>query len=118
MLEVRFPVDVIMGVPVVAVPGEIDVTNADGLRAALVRAAAYRSATVVVDMTRTQYCDSYALHVLVDAHKRAVAGGGEMLVALSSAIVLRVLEITGIGRVIPNFTSLDEALAQAVAGIR
>jgi len=39
-----------------------------------------------------------------------------VLLALSGAAVLRVLQITGIARVIPNFTSLDEAVAQAAAG--
>jgi hypothetical protein len=35
MPDVRFPVAVAEGVPVVAAPEEIDVTNAEGLRAAL-----------------------------------------------------------------------------------
>ena len=38
--EVRFPVAVTGGVPVVAAPEEIDITNADALRAALLEAAA------------------------------------------------------------------------------
>lgn len=38
--EVAFPVEKISGSPVVITPEEIDITNADGLRAALLRAAA------------------------------------------------------------------------------
>ncbi len=40
MPEARFPIDVIKGVPVVAAPEEIDITNAAGLRAALLEATA------------------------------------------------------------------------------
>jgi len=116
MPDVRFPVEVVRGVPVVAAPAEIDITNAAGLRAALAEAAAYGHQTSVVDMTRTQFCDSSGLHALLDAHRRARAEGGEVLLAISAAAVLRVLALTGLDRVLPNFTSLDEALATADAG--
>ena len=109
MLEV----DVVRGVRVVTVPEEVDITNAPGLRAALLQAAADGSPALVVDMTRTRFCDSAGLRVLVDAHKRAVAEGGALVLAMPTAAVLRVLEITGIDQVIPSFASLDEAVAHA-----
>jgi anti-sigma B factor antagonist len=113
--ETRIPVDVIKGVPVVAAPAEIDITNAAELRAALVQTAAAGHTTLVVDMTGTRFCDSAGLHVLVHAHKRARAGGGELLLALHAAELLRVLEITGIDQMVPACATLDEALARAVA---
>jgi hypothetical protein len=52
----------------------------------------------------------------VQAHKRALAGGGELrLVLPASAAVRRVFEITGIDHVIPNFAGLDQALEPAPA---
>jgi len=117
MLEVRFPVAVVRGVPVVTVPAEVDVTTVAGLRAALLEAAAAGSPVLVVDMTRTRFCDSAALHVLVDAHKRARADGGEILLAVSGDAVQRILAITGIDLVIPNFSSLDEALEAAIKSV-
>jgi STAS domain-containing protein len=69
----------------------------------------------MADMTRTQFCDSSGLHTLLAAHKRAQAEGGELLLAIAAAPVLRVLAITSIDRMIPNFTTLDEALAQTSA---
>lgn len=114
MPEVMFPIEVVSGVPVVTVLEEIDVTNAEALRLALLEAAADGCQTLIVDMTRTQYCDSAALAVVVNAHKRARAEGGEVLLVLSGAAVQRILEVTGIDRVIPSFPSLGEALAQAL----
>jgi anti-anti-sigma factor len=103
-------------VPVVAAPEEIDASNANWLRAALLEAAARGHATFVVDMTRTRFCDSAGLGVLVRAHNRAQAEGGELrLVIPASAFVLRVFALTGIDRVIPNFPGLDEALEPAPA---
>jgi anti-sigma B factor antagonist len=117
MPEVRFSVDTVRGVPVLTVPEESDVTNAPGLRVALLEAAADGAPVLVVDMTGTRYCDSAGLHVLVDAHKRARAEGREVLLAVAGAAVLRVLAITGIDLVIPNFSTLDEALEAAIKSV-
>jgi anti-sigma B factor antagonist len=106
-----FPVEVVGGVPVVAAPEEIDITNAEALRSALLTAAADGPGTLVVDMTRTRFCDSSGLHTLLAAHKRAQAEGGEVRLVISSAAVLRVFALTTADRMIPNFTSLAEALA-------
>jgi anti-sigma B factor antagonist len=114
MPEAGFPVEMVRGVPVVAAPEEIDITSADDLRTALLDAARRGHGTYVVDMSRTRFCDSSGLHALVAAHRRAQAEDDEMLLVIPSAAVLRVFAITGMDQVIPNFTSLDEALAQAV----
>jgi anti-anti-sigma factor len=58
MPDGSFPVEIVKGMPVVAAPEEIDITNAEALRAALLEAAANGYDTLVVDMTRTQFCDS------------------------------------------------------------
>jgi anti-sigma B factor antagonist len=113
MPDNQYPVEVVRGVPVVTAAKEIDITNADGLQAALLEAAGHGHATLVVDMTRTQFCDTAGIHVLVDAHKRALTEGAQLRLVISSANVRRVFAITGIDRVIPQFASLDEALAQA-----
>jgi anti-sigma B factor antagonist len=116
MPEASFAVEVVSGVPVVAAPEEIDITNAAGLRTALAEAAAHGYGTLVVDMSGTQFCDSSGIHTLVRAHKRARADGGELLLVLTAATVLRIFAITGIDRIIPRFPSLDEALAQVPGG--
>jgi anti-sigma B factor antagonist len=97
---------------VVAAPEEIDVTNAARLRAALLDAAARGDGTLVVDMSQTQFCDSAGLHVLVCAHQRAQAKGGNVVLVISAAPVLRIFAVTGIDRMIPNFSTLVQALAQ------
>ena len=117
MQDGSFPVELVNGVPVVTVPEEIDITNAPELRSALVQAAAAGSGTIVADLTRTRFCDSSGLHTLLAAHKRAQADDGELLLVLPRAPVLRVFALTGIDHMIPNFTSLDEALARTPSGL-
>src|SRR5690242_438915 len=103
------------GVPVVTAPQEIDITTAAGLRTAMLTAAARGPGTFVVDLTGTRFCDSAGLQVLAGAHKRARAEGGEVLLVITSAAVLRIFALTGLDRVIPNFASLQEALGHAPA---
>jgi anti-anti-sigma factor len=103
-------------VPVVAAPAEIDISNADWLRAVLLEAACRGHGMFVVDMLRTQFCGSAGLSALVQAHNQAQSAGGELrLVIPASAMVLRVFAITGIDQVIPNFPTLYEALQPAPA---
>ena len=116
MAGVRYPIEMVNGVPVVAAPEEIDASNAGWLRAVLLEAAARGDKTFVVDMTRTHFCDSAGLGVLVRTHSRALAEGGELrLVIPASAMVLRVFALSGIDQVIPNFPSLYEAVVPAPA---
>jgi hypothetical protein len=55
MPAVCYPIQVIKGVPVVAAPEEIDITNADWLRSVLLHAADRGNGRFVVDLTRTQF---------------------------------------------------------------
>src|SRR5512133_2566401 len=101
MQDGRFPVEMVDGVPVVAAPEEIDITNAPELRSALLEAAAHGHGTLVADLSRTQFCDSSGLHTLLAAHKRATDAGDEMLLVIPGNAVLRVFTITGVDRIIP-----------------
>ena len=115
MSDGGFACELVNGVPVVAAPEEIDITNASELRSALLEAAKRGRGTLVVDMTRTLFCDSAERHILLAAHRRAQAEAGELRLAISAAPVLRVFAATGIDRVIPNFTRLEQALGHRSA---
>jgi anti-sigma B factor antagonist len=107
-----FLVEVVGGAPVVVAPEEIDITNAEALESALLTAAASAPGPLVVDMTRTQFCDSSGPHALAAAHRRAEAEGREVLLVVPSALVQRIFALTGVDRMIPSFTSLADALAR------
>lgn len=110
MPDTRFPCEKVGGVPVVVTPDAIDITNADGLQAALRDACELGHGRLVVDMSRTRFCDTAGLHALVGAHKRAQAQGGEVRLVISGAAVRRIFALTGLDQVIPNFATVGEAL--------
>jgi anti-sigma B factor antagonist len=103
----------INGVPVVAAPGEIDITTAEQLRAVLLETTGSGHPTAVLDMSGTLFCDSSGLHTLLQAHQRAVSEGGELrLVIPADGTVPRIVNLTCLDRFIPCFSSLAEALAR------
>jgi anti-anti-sigma factor len=110
-----FPVATISGLPVVRGPAEIDISNAGQLRAALLTAAGQGHVTIVVDLTDTAFCDTAGLQVLVLAHRRAAAEGGELRLVVRAATLLRLFSLTGVDRVIPNFTTVDQAVSELPA---
>jgi anti-sigma B factor antagonist len=107
--EISFPVEVVEGVAVVTAPEEIDLANAAGLRAALLEAARPGRAMVVVDMSRTRFCDSAGLNALVTADRQARANGGEVRLVVGEGVA-RVVALTGVDRVVPVYASLEDAL--------
>ena len=116
MSATRYPFQMAGCLPVVLAPAEIDLTTVGQLRAILLDWHSRGHATVVVDMTGTQFCDCAGLRELVLAHKRAVRdGGGLRLVIPAGGVVLRIFTVTGLDRLIPRFDALDKALAQVPA---
>jgi anti-anti-sigma factor len=111
----RYPAEVLRGVPVVAAGTQIDLNSAGELLSALTALLARGHATVVADLTRTRSCDLAGIQALADAHRQALAEGGELRVAVSPASVLPALSTAAAGQVIPLFATLDEALAPVPA---
>jgi anti-sigma B factor antagonist len=105
---------VINGLPVLAAPADMDIIAAERLHAVLLDLAANGHSTVVVDMTHTEFCDSTTFGVLVGAHKRALASGGEARVVIpADSTIFRIFTLVGLDRHILWFASLDHALAQS-----
>ena len=116
MVNVRYLRKMIDGVPVLTTPAEIDVTTAEQLRAVLL-AATEQYRTLVMDMTRTRFCDVAAAHALIAARKHVLAKGGELrLVVPADGTVQRVLTLLGVDFSIPCFARLEEAVAAAFDG--
>jgi anti-sigma B factor antagonist len=110
MPEAGFVATMVQGVPVVIAPAEVDIVNAALMRAALLRAAAAGRGAIVLDMTATQFCDSAGLSVLIRGHQWAQAEGGSFRVVTSTPQLMRILEVTGLDRLLQHFRTLEEAL--------
>ena len=94
---------------VVRLGGELDLYNADEVRAALGGAAAGNPECVVVDLTEVEFVDSTALGVLVEAHNALHEGG--LRLAAPQLETRRALLVSGLDRRLNVYDTLDAALA-------
>jgi anti-sigma B factor antagonist len=84
---------------VVAVAGEVDVSNADILREAVDEALA-AGGSVAVDMAAVPYIDSTGIGVLVGASHRADEAGQSFCLTGAQDNVVRILGMLGVDAVI------------------
>jgi anti-anti-sigma factor len=109
--EERFPATWTSQTAVVAAPGEIDLTVAEGFRDALLAALNAGALGLVVDLTGTTFIDSAGVTALVRASRRAAASEATMRLAVTAAPVLRVLSLVGVDRLIEVHPSVAAAVA-------
>jgi anti-sigma B factor antagonist len=79
---------------VLALAGEIDVSTAPLLRAALVEVLEGRPVRVTLDLTELSFLDAGGIRCLVDAARRAAAVGCALTVHNATGMVLRVMQLT------------------------
>jgi anti-anti-sigma factor len=96
---------------VVTATGEVDLTNAESLRDALLSALNAGALGLVVDMTATTFLDSAGVTALVRASRRASATEAALRLAVTAAPVLRVLNLVGIDQLIEIYSSVSDAVA-------
>jgi anti-sigma B factor antagonist len=90
--------------------GDLDLVTAPELRRELVRAWDEGAVEIVVDLLKVPFVDSSALGVLVEASKRTTARGGVFSVVCDDRRIARIIEISGLDRVMRVRTTLREAL--------
>ena len=97
------------GATVVSLAGELDLYNAEDVRAALLEACADEPAVLVVDLAEVTFIDSTALGALIEA--RASLGSKDGFVLASPGLeARRALEISGLDRHFEVRETLEEAL--------
>lgn len=82
-----------------AVTGELDAVALPRFCASLQEALADLPSRLVLDLAGCPFVDAAALTVLLDAHRTTARYGGELVLAGCTPRVLRVLSVTGLGRV-------------------
>jgi anti-sigma B factor antagonist len=96
---------------VVVVGGEIDVYTAPKLREQLIDLVSSGNYHLVVDMEGVDFLDSTGLGVLVGGLKRVRAHDGSLRLVCSQERILKIFRITGLTKVFPIHTSVEEALS-------
>ena len=98
-------------VPVAAVEGEIDASNAEEIAAELRALLTNRSTGMIVDLSATRYLDSAGINLLfslgADLRERQLT---LRLVVAAGSPVARMVELTGLDRAQPTHATVADAL--------
>jgi anti-sigma B factor antagonist len=96
----------------VALRGELDVTDAASAAAALIALAA-RDCEIIVDLAGLDYIDSSGLAALVLARRHVRQAGGDLLLAAPQQQVLRLLTLTRLIEVFGVRAGVDKVASSA-----
>jgi anti-anti-sigma factor len=109
--ETTFPVQWTGRQAQVMLPEHIDVSNAGQIREQLLAVINQGAEALVADMTATVSCDHAGADAVARAYQRAVVSRTELRLVVTSEVVLRMLGMTGVGRLVPAYPSVEAALA-------
>ncbi|MFJ9344863.1 STAS domain-containing protein [Streptomyces sp. NPDC101733] len=99
------------GVRIVRPEGDLDDESSPVVERALADAVAGDAVRTVVDLSRTRFADSSALHALLEAQRAHAAAGRELVLAGPfSTAVRRLFEVTGTESLIRMSDDLESAL--------
>lgn len=92
--------------------GEVDLSNVEPVRSALLDPVGHETESVIIDLGDTRYLDSTGIRMLFDVAVRLHARRQRLrLVVSDETIVRRVLVLTKLDQSVPFDPSVDEALA-------
>ncbi|MBM7440390.1 STAS domain-containing protein [Streptomyces sp. HB132] len=106
-LTVRQPMD---STAVLTVAGEIDVDSAPALRTRALELIRQGSSHLVLDMAPVEFCDSSGLNTMIGILRFAKDRHGSLSLAAAPPHLTRLLDVTGVGALIPALPSTAEAL--------
>ena len=109
--ETTFPVQWTGRQAQVVLPEHIDVSNAGQIREELLSIINQGAEALIADMTATVSCDHAGADAVARAYQRAVVSRTELRLVVTSGVVLRMLGMTGVGRLVPAYPSVEAALA-------
>ena len=91
--------------------GSLDIATSPTVRAALSDATEKGTKGIIVDLTHLEFLDSTGLGALIGAHRRAAERGESLRLIVSEGPIARLLNITGLVRVLAVFHTLEDAMS-------
>ena len=100
----------------ISLSGRLDTVGSEEIADELASLSASANRGVVVDLSQVTFLSSMGIRALIAAAKARKANGGRMVLLVDgSDVVVRTLEATGVGELIPVYDDEDDAESAARA---
>lgn len=111
LADIRF--ETVDGVVVARIEGEVDMSNADDLGAAITARVSSDAVALVLDLAAVEYLDSAGIHVLFDLRERlSRRGQGIKLVLGPGSPIATALDYAGVQRILGASGTVQDAIAE------
>ena len=102
---------------VVTLPEHIGAADSGPIREQLLDLINRGTAVLIADMTGTVWCEPGGADALLRACQRASVSGGQLRVAVTAPAVRRILDASGLDRLVPVYPSVPAAIAGGMPGV-
>jgi anti-anti-sigma factor len=107
----RLAVELVAGMTVVSIEGEIDASNAPEIATELRALVDNRAQGIVIDLTPTRYLDSAGINLLFSLGDDLRARQMDLrIVVPPGSSIARMVSITSLDRTYPTYATVEEAL--------
>jgi stage II sporulation protein AA (anti-sigma F factor antagonist) len=98
------------GITGITLDGRFDLQGAKEIDQKLVDATSTGTAAVVIDLSLVSFIGSIGIHALIAAARSQSARGGRVVLVRPEPMVGKVLEISGLDKMVPVYDDLEAAL--------
>lgn len=109
LMELQITKERLDGSCVIGVSGEIDVYTSPRLKQEITEAINEGCKDIIIDLEQIGFIDSFGLGVLVSALRKVRESDGTLRLVCTKDGILKIFRITGLDKVFPVFTSVEEA---------
>jgi anti-anti-sigma factor len=110
LADIKF--ETVDNVVVARLEGEVDMSNADDLGAAITARVSSDALALVLDLAAVDYLDSAGIHVLFDLRERLTRRGQQIRLVLGpDSPIATALEYAGVQRTLGAAPTIGEAIA-------
>jgi anti-anti-sigma factor len=102
---------------VVTLPEHIGVRDSGPIREQLLALLNRGADVLIADMTGTLSCDHSGADALLRAYQRASASGAQLRIAVTAPVVRRILDASGLDRLVSIYPSAEAAIAAGTPGV-
>jgi anti-anti-sigma factor len=102
---------------VVTLPEHIGASNSGPIREQLLDLIDQGTTVLIADMTGTVSCDPGGADALLRACQRAAVNGGQLRVAVTAPAVRRILDASGLDRLVSIYPTVQAAIAAGIPGV-
>ena len=99
---------------VIDCPERLDLNQSEELKKIFAEEIDKNKYRFIINLTRTTYVDSSGLGAIVSHIAKSRSNGGDIRLALTSGLILKLLEVTNLNKILKTYDDVDTAISSYI----